>query len=71
MSGITCPVLYVRGDKEVPSQYPAEEFKAAAAGQCDVVIIPDCDHYYKGRGDAVTDAVVGWLQKPPLRSWAQ
>jgi pimeloyl-ACP methyl ester carboxylesterase len=62
-SGITCPVLYVRGDQEVPSQYPAEEFKVAAAGRCDVTIIPDCDHYYKGRSDAVTEVVTSWLQK--------
>jgi pimeloyl-ACP methyl ester carboxylesterase len=60
---ITCPVLYVRGDQEAPSQYPAEEFKAAAAGPCDVSIIPDCDHYYKGRSDAVTAVVTTWLQK--------
>jgi pimeloyl-ACP methyl ester carboxylesterase len=66
-SRITCPVLYVRGDKEVPSQYPAEEFQAAAAGPCDVSIIPDCDHYYKGRSDAVTAVVASWLQKLPLR----
>jgi pimeloyl-ACP methyl ester carboxylesterase len=63
--GITCPVLYVRGDKEVPRQYPAEEFKAAAAGRCDIAIIPDCDHYYKGRSEAVTTAVTDWLQKLP------
>jgi pimeloyl-ACP methyl ester carboxylesterase len=62
---ITCPVLYVRGDQEAPSQYPAEEFKAAAAGPCDVSIIPDCDHYYKGRSDAVTAVVTTWLQKLP------
>jgi pimeloyl-ACP methyl ester carboxylesterase len=62
---ITCPVLYVRGDQEAPGQYPAEEFEAAAAGPCDVSIIPDCDHYYEGRSDAVTAAVTGWLQKLP------
>jgi pimeloyl-ACP methyl ester carboxylesterase len=62
---ISCPVLYLRGDQEVPSQYPAEEFKAAAAGPCDVSIIPDCDHYYKGRSDAVTAVVTTWLQKLP------
>ncbi|WP_276571619.1 alpha/beta hydrolase [Bradyrhizobium sp. dw_78] len=64
-SRITCPVLYVRGDEEVPSQYPAEEFKAAAAGPCDIRIIPDCDHYYRGRSDAVTAVVTKWLQKLP------
>jgi fermentation-respiration switch protein FrsA (DUF1100 family) len=66
-SRVTCPVLYVRGDKEVPSQYAAEEFRAAAGGPCDVSIIPDCDHYYRGRSDPVTDVVTTWLQKLPLR----
>jgi len=64
-SRITCPVLYVRGDKEVPSQYPAEEFKAAAAGRCDIEIIPDCDHYYRGSDEPVSNAVVNWLKKLP------
>jgi pimeloyl-ACP methyl ester carboxylesterase len=64
---ITCPVLYVRGDKEVPSQYPAEEFQAAAAGPCDISIVPDCDHYYKGRSDVVAALVSTWLQKLPLQ----
>lgn len=65
---ITCPVLYVRGDQEVPSLYPAEEFKEAAAGPCDISIVPDCDHYYKGRSDAVTSVVANWLQTLALKS---
>jgi pimeloyl-ACP methyl ester carboxylesterase len=62
-ANITCPVLYVRGDQEKPSQYPAEEYQAAAAGRCDIAIIPECDHYYKGRNQAVTGVVAGWLQR--------
>ncbi len=46
---ITCPVLYVRGDQEAAQQYPAEEFQARAGGPCDVEIVPDCDHFYRGR----------------------
>jgi pimeloyl-ACP methyl ester carboxylesterase len=62
-ANITCPVLYVRGDQETPSQYPAEEYPAAASGRCDIAIIPECDHYYKGRSKAITEVVAGWLQK--------
>ena len=61
-ASIRCPVLYVRGDKETASQYPAEEYRAAAAGRCDIAIIPDCDHYYKARRGAVVDVVTRWLQ---------
>ena len=64
---ISCPVLYVRGDQEEPSLYPVEEFKAAAAGRCDVSIIPDCDHYYKGRSDAVVATVSLWIKKLELQ----
>ena len=50
---ITCPVLYIRGDKEPAHIYPAEEFAARAGGRCDVRIVKDCDHFYGGREDAV------------------
>jgi pimeloyl-ACP methyl ester carboxylesterase len=58
---ITCPVLYIRGDKEPAHIYPAEEFAARAGGRCDVRIVKDCDHFYGGREDAVADIVTGWL----------
>lgn len=60
---IECPVLYVRGDREMRDSYPAEDFAAASAGPCDVEIVPDCDHFYKGREDAVIDLVRSWIQK--------
>ncbi len=60
---IRCPVLYIRGDKEPPRNYPAEEFQRRAAGPCDVSIIPDCDHFYKGREAAVTEVVASWLMR--------
>jgi len=60
---IDCPVLYVRGDSELRDAYPAEDFAAAAAGPCDVRIVPDCDHFYKGREGAVIDIVTAWLKK--------
>jgi pimeloyl-ACP methyl ester carboxylesterase len=60
---IHCPVLYLRGDHESAENYPAEAFKARAGGICDVDIIPDCDHFYKGREDAVIERVTAWLAR--------
>ncbi len=58
---ITCPVLYIRGDQESAENYPAEKFQAVAAGPCDVDIVPNCDHFYKGREDAIIARVTAWL----------
>jgi pimeloyl-ACP methyl ester carboxylesterase len=60
---ITCPVLYVRGDREDPVIYPATEFARLCAGPCAVVILKDCDHFYIGHEDTVTRTVVEWLGK--------
>jgi pimeloyl-ACP methyl ester carboxylesterase len=60
---VTCPVLYLRGDQEHADNYPAEAFRARAGGQCDVDIIPDCDHFYNGREAAVIERVTSWLAK--------
>jgi pimeloyl-ACP methyl ester carboxylesterase len=56
---IRCPVLYVRGDKEPRDLYPAEEF--AKQTNCRVEIVPDCDHFYNGREQAVIDLVERFL----------
>lgn len=63
---IECPTLYVRGDLERREAYPAEAFAAASAGPCDVEIVEDCDHYYNGREDVITDLVAGWLKRTLL-----
>ncbi len=60
---IKCPTLYVRGDKESRESYPAEDFRARAGGQCDVEIVPDCDHFYNGREEAIQVIVSSWLAK--------
>ena len=64
---VKCPVLFIRGDQERREGYPAEEFCARAGGPCDVEIVPDCDHFYNGREDAVSELVAWWLSKtlPP------
>lgn len=59
---ITCPVLYVRGDQEIPEVYPAEAFCERAGGRCDVEIIADCDHFYNGQEDVVCGVVSSWLR---------
>jgi len=58
---IGCPALYLRGDREPRELYPAEAFAGRAAGRCDVEIVPDCDHFYAGREDAVSTIVCSWL----------
>jgi alpha/beta superfamily hydrolase len=58
---IKCPVLAIRGDREDVHRYPAEEFRRAAGGPCQVEIISDCDHFYNGREDHVADIVASWL----------
>jgi pimeloyl-ACP methyl ester carboxylesterase len=60
---ITCPVLFIRGDQESPDRYPAEKFQARAGGPCDVAVVPDCDHFYVGREDRVTEIVTSWLAR--------
>lgn len=54
-------VLYLRGDREPRELYPAEAFAARSRGQCDVEIVPDCDHFYAGREGAVSAIVCSWL----------
>lgn len=60
---VKCPTLYIRGDQEPRANYPAEDFKARAAGPCTVEIVPDCDHFYNGREDSIQTIVSSWLAK--------
>ncbi len=60
---VKCPTLYVRGDQEPRANYPAEEFKARSGGPCTVEIVPDCDHFYNGREEAVLEIVSAWLAR--------
>jgi pimeloyl-ACP methyl ester carboxylesterase len=60
---VKCPVLFIRGDKELRDAYPAEDFAAKCGGPCDVEIVEDCDHYYNDREDAITDLVIAWLSR--------
>jgi pimeloyl-ACP methyl ester carboxylesterase len=58
---IGCPVLYLRGDREPSELYPAEAFARRSGGPCSVEIVPDCEHFYSGREDAVSAIVCSWL----------
>ena len=58
---VKCPVLTLRGDREDGHRYPAEEFQKLAGGSCKSVIVPDCNHFYNGREDAVAGIVAEWL----------
>jgi pimeloyl-ACP methyl ester carboxylesterase len=58
---ISCPTLYLRGDKEPRDLYPAEEFAHRAKGPCAVEIVPDCDHFYVGREEEIARRVTRWL----------
>ncbi len=60
---IACPVLFIRGDQELPETYPAEKFQARAGGQCEVEIVPNCDHFYVGREERVCKIVASWLAR--------
>lgn len=60
---VRCPTLYIRGDKEPAHMYPAEAFAARAGGPCEVEIVPDCDHFYTGREEAVAELIAGWLKR--------
>lgn len=60
-TSIDCPVLYVVGDREAPSRYPARAFADASPGRCDVVVIADCGHFYNDREAEITVIVRDWL----------
>ena len=60
---IKCPVYYIRGDEERRESYPAEDFAAGCTGPCEVEIVENCDHFYKGREDHVAGLVQAWVKK--------
>jgi len=62
-SGIHCPVLTLRGDKEERACYPVEEFQRHCSGPCTVEIVSNCDHFYNGREDYIAQILSSWLAK--------
>ena len=59
---ITCPVLFIRGDREPADNYPAEAFAEACNGPCRIEIIAECDHFYSGPRGAY------WQRLSPISS---
>jgi pimeloyl-ACP methyl ester carboxylesterase len=58
---ITCPTLFLRGDKENAELYPAERFAEVSPAKVDVRIIDDCDHFYAGHESDVGQLLADWL----------
>lgn len=60
---VRCPVLFIRGDQEPGNVYPAEAFQKNCLSPCDVVIVPECDHFYIGAEDRVASIVADWISR--------
>jgi pimeloyl-ACP methyl ester carboxylesterase len=61
-SSIRCPSLFLVGDSEPPSRYPAQAFAEKTSGVSSVKVINDCDHFYNNRESIVADEVCHWLE---------
>jgi pimeloyl-ACP methyl ester carboxylesterase len=59
---IRCPSLFLVGDSEPPSRYPAQAFAEKTSGVCSVRVINDCDHFYNNCESIVADEVCHWLE---------
>lgn len=67
---LTVPVLDVYGEKDFPqvlSLAPERQALMQKAGNTHSkqMVLPDADHYYKDRGDALTAVVANWLNSLP------
>lgn len=58
---IRCPVLFLRGDREVKHIYPGEAFVERAGGPAEFAVVADCDHFYGKREPAVVELIADWL----------
>lgn len=58
---VTCPTLFIRGEREPRESYPAEDYAERAGGPVRVDIVPDCDHFYTGREQEIQERVAAWL----------
>ncbi len=67
---LTAPVLDVYGEKDFPqvlSLAPERQALMQKAGNTHSkqMVLPDADHYYKDKGDALTAVVANWLNSLP------
>lgn len=68
---VKCPSLFLRGDREPASLYPAEAFRDHSGGPCEVKIVPDCDHFYAGREEVTCGLIADWLRVLPAHKAAR
>lgn len=59
---ITCPTLFLRGDKEAADTYPGEEFARLSPASVDFELLSDSDHYYRDKESEVANLVADWLE---------
>ncbi len=60
---VRCPTLFLRGDEESTEIYPAEQYAARSGGPCEVRIVPNCNHFYKGHETEISESIAEWLKK--------
>ena len=58
---VRCPILFLRGDREVKHTYPGEAFVERAGGPAEFALVPDCDHFYEKRGAEAVGLIADWL----------
>jgi pimeloyl-ACP methyl ester carboxylesterase len=58
---VRCPSLFIRGLEEDPAVYPAERFADLTAGQGEIMVLPGCDHFYRGQEQRTATLVGDWL----------
>jgi pimeloyl-ACP methyl ester carboxylesterase len=62
---VRCRTLFIKGQGEPETTYPARAFAAGCSGPCEIVELAGCDHWYNGRDQEVAEAVASWLAKRP------
>ncbi|MCO6449171.1 MAG: alpha/beta fold hydrolase [Caldilineales bacterium] len=58
---VNIPILLIAGDRDEGTPIYLAESMAAAAPNCDLVILPGADHAFSGRRLELIETVTGWL----------
>lgn len=61
-AGVRCPSLFLVGEAEDPTVYPAHEFAAVSPGPAEARIVAGADHWYTGVEAQVAAVVTRWLE---------
>ena len=62
-----CPVLFLRGDREVKHVYPGEAFVERAGGPAEFALVSDCDHFYREREQEAVGLIANWLGRSSIK----